>query len=354
VGTSIALDEARLAWAHLSHVLERDPDNLAVNDRLSRVMVNMGLLAEAEPYLVRAAEMRPELHVLLARIYAEQHRAADARREAALARDHLASQVEQSPDNSIRRLQLANALLYLDDYEAARDVLHDSSDHAENELIRRRLREIYVSWADADLRKSRSHEDYLDRLSMALRDDPTNLAAVARVVAVRRQFPELRARTDEILDSLHFDHLPPPVHLLLATTAIERSLPIVARRHLEEAIRLQPDYPEAANNLAWLLAHAEPKDLPRALDLVNAALVKFPRHPMLLETRGRVLLLSERWEEARVDLETVAFVKQSDTSLHEALATCYEQLGMTEHAERERKLAGSAKSSLPSGEGGER
>src|SRR5207244_1188352 len=65
-------------------------------------------------------------------------------------------------------------------------------------------------------------------------------------------------------------------HLFLGMHAQKRGKLALAREHFEQAYQLGPQMPVVINNLAWTLAQSEPIDLPRALDLINAALERFP------------------------------------------------------------------------------
>ncbi|HEX3871523.1 MAG TPA: tetratricopeptide repeat protein, partial [Pirellulales bacterium] len=182
-------------------------------------------------------------------------------------------------------------------------------------------------------------DDYVDRLSAAVQEDPANAVAVERLIAVWRRGGAIGLRAQHILETLHFDAIPTPVHLLLGAAALERALPIVARRHFEEALRLDPESPEAANNLAWLLTHFEPLDVDRALTLVNPVIARFPNRPPVLQTRGHALAMLGRWQEACQDFETLQILQQDDPAVHEALAECYDHLDKAEQAEAQRRFA---------------
>ena len=87
------------------------------------------------------------------------------------------------------------------------------------------------------------------------------------------------------------------VHFALGIAAWERGKPEQARIHLEQASRIAPQMPSVANNLAWVLAHAEPPDLPRALRLVDQAIERWPDQPRCRGTRGYILVKMRRWKE---------------------------------------------------------
>ncbi|HEX4131532.1 MAG TPA: tetratricopeptide repeat protein [Pirellulales bacterium] len=324
----LSLIEARTVWAHLARGLETSPDDSQAHYQMTRLLLNLGCIAEAEPHLAVAARSHPELLLVLAKVHRGAGRTADAKLEAGLAVNYLADKVTADPDDAPSRAALVQSRLFLEQYREAIDVLHESSARQDEPAIHRQIAEICVAWGDAELRQSGDEQDYVDRLQMALEADPGNTNIITRLITVRGRGGQAGLRAARYLDSLSLDAVTPPGHVMLGTDALAHGQPIVARRHYEEALRRDPELPEAANNLAWLLSHVEPMDVPRALGLIESALARFPGRPALLETRGQIYLQLERWQDARHDLETVQFVKHDDPGLRALLAQCYEHLGV--------------------------
>ncbi|HWA98255.1 MAG TPA: tetratricopeptide repeat protein [Pirellulales bacterium] len=331
--TALTLGEARDVWRHLEHGLKTAPDDPQAHLHMTRLLINLGCFSEAEPHLAAAASLRPDLLLVLANVHLANGRRDEARTEAALACKYLTERLGRNAEDRVARDALARAYLILDDYAQAIETLEAGRASENTPAVRRQIGEIYVRWADADLAGSADYQGFLDRLSMALSVDPSNLAILTRLIEVRNRGDKAAVRAGAYLDSLRLDDVPPAGHVMLGTNALERGLPIVARRHYEEALRRQPDLAEASNNLAWLLSHAEPLDLDRALSLVESALQAHPHHPTLLETRGHVYVQLERWEDARRDLETIRFLKRDDAAVNESLAMCYEHLGLKRSSE---------------------
>ncbi len=96
--------------------------------------------------------------------------------------------------------------------------------------------------------------------------------------------------------------------------------------------------PAVANNLAWILAHADPPDLARALELGNQAVALRPNDARFRDTRGRILVKMKRWNEALTDLELVLRSEPEQTDLHQLLAEVYDRLGSNEMATEHRRL----------------
>lgn len=324
--SSLTRIEVRDALMHLSRVIESHPDHLAAHARSAQLLLNLGCIADAEPHLAKAAGAHPELALPLARSHLLKGRTEDAIAAARKASDYFAAEMVREPDEIANRLLLADSLLIAQEFEQARDVLRERIDSEDSDTLRPRLHQIYIAWADDDLRSTGNGDHYLDRLSLAIVDDPTNLAAIERLIAALSNDGPIGQRAARILDTLHFNTIPATVHVLLGNSAIARNLPIVVRRHLEEALILDPDHIEAANNLAWLLSHVEPLDYPRALELSNVTLNRFPSHPTLLATRGHVLACLGRWKEAQIDLKTVCHAGIESPEVLKTLEVCREQL----------------------------
>jgi uncharacterized protein HemY len=127
-------------------------------------------------------------------------------------------------------------------------------------------------------------------------------------------------------------------HLALGNDAFSNGKQEEARAHWEQALAGDKQIPLVANNLAWLLAHKEPTDLPRALSLIDQALTQAPRDPRLHGTRGQVLVKLERWKEAITELEAALAGGEASKSIHEAIATAYDHVGMKDMGEEHRKV----------------
>jgi tetratricopeptide (TPR) repeat protein len=130
---------------------------------------------------------------------------------------------------------------------------------------------------------------------------------------------------------------------VLGTDALEQGKLSPARQHLEQACRLDPRRVEVANNYAWVLGQLEPPELDRALRVVNDALERFPNQANLPDTRGRLYYKQKKWKEPLADLEAVLPLFRGNPGLHQALPSCYEQLGQKDLAAEHKALAAQAR-----------
>ena len=102
-----------------------------------------------------------------------------------------------------------------------------------------------------------------------------------------------------------------------------------AKKDLETALELKPDHGSSLNNLAWLLATREPKDIQRAKLLAKKAIETNEQIATYRDTLGAILLESNEIPEAIEQLES-ALARTSMRErykLHQKLARAYGMLG---------------------------
>ncbi|MDA1231813.1 MAG: tetratricopeptide repeat protein, partial [Planctomycetota bacterium] len=77
--------------------------------------------------------------------------------------------------------------------------------------------------------------------------------------------------------------------------------------------------PETLNNLAIARTRGEPRDLQKALELVNQALLKLPDNPDILSTRGEIYVSLQQWEDASRDLQQALLLRPDSKEIHQFL-----------------------------------
>ena len=136
-------------------------------------------------------------------------------------------------------------------------------------------------------------------------------------------------------------------HLLLGTSLEKSGDQLQSGFHLEQALRLLPEAPVVANNLAWHLVHCEKPEPERAMALIAAVIAKFPDEPAYIDTRGHVFLKMGRWKEAVDDFQVSLTRFASEPSVHQGLAEAYQNLGMKDLAQQHAALATQLETPLP-------
>jgi tetratricopeptide (TPR) repeat protein len=330
----------RDAEAHLLRALQRQPDNAAAHALLGRLYAATGQLNRAEGHLIQGLKILPELRLTLARLYATQGKAGPSRVEAKLALDYFRRLAEADVDNAAARTQWAAAAVILEDYAGAAEILRWGLALPRADVYRGALAELYAVWSDAAGKDAGGGDDRLALLEQGLGFDPENPRLLQRLfVLTRLNGDEAEQARAALRRSLARGKAAATVHMLLGADAAARGQTEEARRHCEQAYKLAPHLTGAANNLAWMLAHADPPDLPQALTLVNGVLEREPRNASFLDTRGHVLAKMGRYQEALADLETVLRERPDNAELHRILAECYRHLGQPELAAEHQRLA---------------
>lgn len=291
-------------------------------------------------HLQPLVEVRPDMRMLLAQTYNVKKQPDRARVEAQIARDYYAKRVAENPDNDEARLGLARALMLLEDFPNARKTLVEGHRPDNQAALRAALSQLYAAWLRSQSNNPQSNVlQQMALIQEALRMDPANGDVLRYLVAIsKRTGPEGdQART--LLGKMLASGITPPVlHVILGMDAWNQGDYLSARRHLEQAQRQDRQMPEVVNNLAWLYANTEPKDLDRALAMASAVVQAAPNVPQFRDTRGQILAMKGQFMEALTELETALPGMPEDPEIHKTLALVYEKLAMPEIAGEHQRI----------------
>ncbi len=89
-----------------------------------------------------------------------------------------------------------------------------------------------------------------------------------------------------------------------------------ARRYLEKAVQLKPNYQVAWNNLAYALDHGFPNEYTRSLEAATKAIELKPDDVHALDTRASIYMRLNRFDEAKADVKKML---ELDPTLDSAL-----------------------------------
>jgi tetratricopeptide (TPR) repeat protein len=363
---------------HLLRALEKQPGMTEANVLLAQLYVNTRRLAQAEPYLLRAIEARPDLRLALARLYRSLGRTREADFQARTALEYFRQKTRAEVDNQFARLRWSEAAVQLGDFPQAINVLQEGLVLSQAIVFRQALAEVFGVWSDrlADgtmsqfgnrlalieqgLSYDASNPGLLERLlaltkppksdatsllgtsvvgfgAAPLASAPLSVLGPAYLLANRAGDPgQARAALHNLLLR---GQVPAVTYFALGLDAWEQGKFSEARKYWEQAYQQAPEMGVIGNNLAWMLATVEPVDLPRALQLINPIVERFPDQAGFRGTRGHVLARMKRWKEALPDLVASLKAFPDNTDTHAALAEAYSQLGFTDLAASHRKLA---------------
>jgi tetratricopeptide (TPR) repeat protein len=363
---------------HLLRALAKQPLMPEANALLAQVYVKTGRAKLAEPYLLHAIDSRPELRIELARVYRSLGRKGEADFHAGVALKFFRQKTQAEVDNEYARLRWSEAAVQLRDFPQAVNALEEGLLLSQSTVIRRALAQVFGNWSDqlADgtmpqfgnrltliergLGYYSSDTGLLQRLLALTRPPKHDAIAFLAISAVgfasspvglssfssagplcllTRQSTEPGRARAALENLLLKGEVPGVVYFALGLDAWEQGNFTDSRRYLEQAYQQAPEMAVVGNNLAWVLATVEPRDLSRAFQLIDSVVKRHPDNPVFRGTRGHVLTKLKRWKEALPDLVASLKAFSDNPETHAALAETYEQLGFAELAQNHRRLA---------------
>lgn len=112
----------------------------------------------------------------------------------------------------------------------------------------------------------------------------------------------------------------------------------LAQTYYEEALRINPKFAPAANNLAYILAEQD-KDLNKALELAKLAKEKLPNDPGVMDTMGWVYFKRGLYDSAIIELaDSLEKIPENPTA-HYHLGMAYYKKGEKEKARAQLERA---------------
>lgn len=300
---------------------------------------------EAAIRLENAAKINPANYLDLAQLYAKSNNQAGVDRVLKTARDAFSVELKQNPLNRNARLKLAVVLakqLRADDAEQV--MLQGLNLHRDAEM-RRAMAEFYLLRYDVGKSENLNLTKRLGYLQRALKLDLGYLPTYDRLV----QFYSENSKDDHgrevisLLEEMIADgNNTALAHFALSSIFIVDQKIEAAQIHLRQAFLLDNQIPIVCNNLAWLLAVANPPKLEEALALAEQAVKVDPERPNFRDTLGTIYMKLDRNQEAITELEMVLPKVETKKEVHLKLAVLYERVGQknlaTIHAEKAAAL----------------
>jgi tetratricopeptide (TPR) repeat protein len=333
-----SLEALSYAEQHLRWALQQKTESLEAHALLGQLCIASNRGAEAIQHLRLVVDVYPELRLQLARAYQLAGRKLLAESEARSAMSHFRQLLDSHKDNHAARLECARIAQFLEDFPQATSLLREGLARSNIPAFRSALAAAFASWATfLGQQPAEESSELLQTIVEGLRYDATHEGLLHSLLAFAQRNQEATDRALAASQSIMADGARgPALPLLLALHAHRQGQLAEARAYYEQAHHSAPNVSVVSNNLAWLLAHNEPVDLPRALQLIDDAVSRWPHNVDYRDTRGHVLMRMERWNEALAELEVVLHARPGDPNLRLALADVYDHLGMHELANLER------------------
>jgi Flp pilus assembly protein TadD len=342
--TNVSSADLATAERHLLHVVTLEEHNPAATELLARLYLRNAQWSLAAESLRKLAVERPEAMLLLAAALKSRGNAAEAESYANRAAKLLSEKVTTSRmDLPKNRLAWVEALVLLEDYPEAFDVLNQGWEKSKDKAYLGPLGDVSAAWAQMIAqRKPGELETRLQIIQQGLKYAPQNGNLVKQLVALSHDGPKSQSARDALAKLLAEGKSTAVVHLALGNDAWQRGQKELARQHFTLSFESAPQMPEVANNMAMILAVGDQPDLQRALAIIQSVLEKFPDQPNFRETRGQVLAKLGRWQDSVVDLEFALPRLVSTRATHETLADAYKALGSELLAAEHLRLAKAA------------
>jgi tetratricopeptide (TPR) repeat protein len=317
-----------LARQQYLKLLSRDDPSAAQMISYIELLLRHDLYGEADPWLKRLETTLPD-HLGAAALRAcWLHGTKQDGKIEPLVEPLAAKLVKKAPANKQRQADLAMTVGSL--YSAA-----DQQQAAERWYRRLvgLMPDRYQPLANALAQQGRTREAIeLCRNAAQSDHSPRPALALAMVLLTGKPAAEDFQLAETVLTKAAADHKD-DVNLLFAVASVR-----VVQRRPDEAIRLyrqvvalKPTHVTTLNNLATLLAE-QPEGRREAIECVDRAMQIVGPQPGLLDTKGMILVLEGKPDDAVPLLQEAAATPQSDPRYHFHLAVAYDRSGEAKKA----------------------
>ncbi|MEM7453545.1 MAG: hypothetical protein AAF456_04240 [Planctomycetota bacterium] len=311
--------QLQLAWANYHLALE-DP-------------------GKALGYINNAAEANPQLYILAANVALRAGQPGARQRALETGRRELEARLNDDPFDVQSRVTLALFLTSLEEHDAAEILIREGIRINDSEFIRNALADFLLAKYDRTSGEA-SFSERLDYLKSALSLNINNPGIYERLGRAQSEIaPEEIDDVKVVLnESIASGDNAPMAHFTLSNILWLEGDKSQAQWHIEQAYTLQPNFLFIGNNLAWMLATGEDKDLDRALEIAEDV-VSRNGDPRFRDTLGTIYFELGDFQKAKVELESAVSGGLSIPGIHQKLAKIYTELGQPEIAAAHRKRA---------------
>jgi len=287
--------------------------------------------------LTKAAEQDPSYLMAIAMYQGENDRPDDRADTLALAERQFDRMLEQNPANSKIRWLLANSISQQDGrIDDAEDVLIEGMEFSPDATMRMANSEFFTARHDLEQQGSNRVGKRISYLLQALAANPNHFPIYERLIKLAGEENSggdnfVRVR-DELNHLIAEDQPNPMAHFALSNILWQHEEFELATEHLELAYRIEPRFTIVLNNLAWVLAHQEPPQLERALELSKQAVKSKPKNGPYHDTLGTIYLKLEKYKEAAAEFNLAMPGAEDKIAVRKKLVVVYKNLKMFEQA----------------------
>jgi len=309
----------------------------------AKILEKGGDLQRAIVVTKRAASVKPEANLDLARLYARAGNADGLRESSYAVEDHYGKRLNTPLEQESDRLAVAEAKRLSDKLLAAIDILKEGLMNKDPKpKLQRELSEVYLQMyrntIESTEPKSPSEKvtwkvDF-DALQKVIDSDPTNpnfSLEVARLLPI--EVTPTKTLLDSLKKQMQSGVTTSGTYILLAEEQYKQNKVKEAIKFWEIAIKQDPTNYLAINNLALVLAKDQPDNLDRPFQMLNQAVEAQPNNPELYDSLGELYLMAKRPKDAINKLEKAIKLDQNRINTREMLVQAYRDADMEDMAQ---------------------
>ncbi len=334
-------EQIEKAHQHLLKALVKSPEDSTTRHMAAKTAAFLGRFGEAEEHLVAATKKNRYLLLELAKVQRILKKDEVAKSNIRMCRDYFLELANRDPESPTNWAIVFDCEMFLGNYEPAIIALRKGQRFTDSIETRKSfelgISDAFLAWSqsfDKGLGDTKSFKQRLIFLENSLASNPRNKRALvyAANMALEKLTPEEEEKVDGFLRTALVEGTATSlVHMLLGSRYALKNDTEKAIFHLKYAQKLNKSSPSVLNNLAWLYSHKKEPELEKALELSNASIEIMP-HPRFHHSRGIILTMLKRYDEAQIDLEKALTEMKNDVTIHDALAIVYKEKKMDEIA----------------------
>lgn len=331
-------DIRSLHW-HLSCVGDDGSPDLCM--AWGRYYLALRDLKKSREYLLKAADVHPELWQTLGAIELLSGQPASAVTSYQRSADYLSTKLTEAPGDQRTRVDYATVLIKVGRLDDAKRILEEGKLLNPDGPWMNMMASVMVAYHDVKSTEQTPLSELLGYLAQALNYDPNHGGALNRLMGYATATVDGNVELKTVLARVIAEGKQPALaHLAMGNLCWLEKNTDQAMFHFQRAMELRDDMAVLMNNMAWLLATDEKNpDLERAMVLAEKAIQQRPNDPSFLDTRGTIFKMQKNWNAALNDLEKALPGIRNKGSVHTKLAEIYTELGMKELAEQHQVLA---------------
>jgi tetratricopeptide (TPR) repeat protein len=307
--------------ARLLQATTDETSTKAAQALLIRFYCGTGSLERAEGQISAGGTEIAGAELNLALAFAAKGDRERAGKHATAARNHFSALCAKQPDLAEARLEWAQAVTLLGDFNGAIAILDEGYRKTNGQGYRTNLARMFYTFAQFLGINPEQFNQRVSLLARAVEFDDSNPMYIRSLMDIlpmdRPNASDLRAGLDKAIAQ---NNSPMVLQIFLGTDSLLKKDTSEAARRYAVARALNPDCPRLLNNMAWTMANTSPERLSLSLNLINEAISQAPDQLRFLDTRGQILAKLERWQEAMSDLKSAAKVLPDNKDLQEAMA----------------------------------